>query len=79
MMSTSCDECSGELTIIGSGFDEEPPAGDDGMPILMQVLDGDIDKGNKLTIVSWTDTEIIATGADCSGSEITINGFSAKN
>jgi hypothetical protein len=69
-MSASCGECSGEMTITGSGF------GNEADPILLQVIGDNI---IKLNIVSWTDTKITATEADCDGSEITINGFSATN
>jgi hypothetical protein len=69
-MSASCGECSGEVTITGSGF------GNEADPILLQVIGDNI---IKLNIISWTDTKITATEADCDGSEITINGFSATN
>ncbi len=64
----SCGECSGKLTIWGTGFGEAPP---EGAEVFMYVMQNNV----KLDIVTWTDTKITATGAVCDGSEITVKGL----
>jgi hypothetical protein len=65
----SCGDCSGELIITGSGFGDAPP---DGADEWLNVMQGSV----KLTIVSWTDTRIEATGAMCEeGAVITVNSL----
>jgi hypothetical protein len=67
--SISCgSDCSGTLIIKGSGFGDTPPAGAEEFLNVMQ-------DGKMLTIVSWTDTRIEATGAMCEDLEITVNGL----
>ena len=67
-VSGSCGECSGEMTITGSGFGEAPPAGAE---LYINVMQNSI----PLTIVEWTDTQITVTGAACDGSEVTVNAL----
>jgi hypothetical protein len=64
----SCGECSGELTVWGSGFGTAPPEGSEEFMNVMQ-------NGVPLNITYWKDILIKATGAVCDGSEITINGL----
>jgi len=64
----SCGECSGELLITGSGFGDRPPAGSE---IYINVMQSDV----PLNIIYWMDTFILATGAVCDSSEITVNGL----
>jgi hypothetical protein len=64
----SCGECSGELTIFGSGFGDKPPAGTEEYINVMQ-------NNVPLNITDWGDRVIKATGAACDGSEITVNGL----
>jgi hypothetical protein len=64
----SCGECSGELTIFGSGFGDKPPAGTEEY---INVLQNNV----PLNITAWGDWVINATGAACDGSKITVNGL----
>jgi hypothetical protein len=59
-----CDAEDGIIIITGSGFSEKPDGTDDYINVM--------DDGVPLTIISWTDTEIVASGTDCIGT-ITIN------
>jgi hypothetical protein len=56
------------VTIEGSNFGAEIPAG-------IQSFMNVIQDGIKLTIVSWTDTIIVATGGNCNGGPVTVNGL----
>jgi hypothetical protein len=67
-MSASCGECSGELTITGSGFGDAPHTVAE---IYINVMQNNV----QLNIEIWSDTLITATGAVCDGSEITVNGL----
>ncbi len=66
----SCGDCDGTAVITGSGFGDAPPAGAEEY---LNVMQGDV----VLTIVSWTDTEIVVSGDDtiCDGTPITINAL----
>ncbi len=64
----SCGTPCGKMTITGSGFGDTPPAGSEEFINVTQ-------NGIKLTILTWTDTQITATGAVCDGSPITVNGL----
>jgi hypothetical protein len=69
--SIDCDEQSGAITITGSGFSERPP----GTEAYINVTEN----GTPLNILSWTDTEIQASGATCGG-EIMVNTlYSSSN
>jgi hypothetical protein len=61
-----CSKCMGTMTITGSGFSEKPEGSDD----YISVEEGE----RPLNIVSWTDTQIQATGARCSGT-VTVNAL----
>jgi cysteine-rich repeat protein len=65
---TSCGDCEGTVTIEGSGFGAEIPAG-------VQSFMNVIQDGMELAIVSWTDTKIVATGGNCDGGAVTVNGL----
>jgi hypothetical protein len=67
-MEASCGECSGELTVRGSGFGIAPPEGSGEFINVTQ-------NGIPLDITTWNDWSIKATGAVCDGSEITVNGL----
>ena len=56
------------MTITGSGFGNQPPAGAE---IYINVMQNSV----PLNITTWSDTLITATGAVCDGSEITVNGL----
>jgi hypothetical protein len=62
--SIDCNEQSKTLTITGSGFSEKP----EGTEATINVTEN----GTPLNIISWTDTEIQASGATCGG-VITVN------
>ena len=62
--SIDCNEQSGAVTISGSGFSERPA----GTEAYINVTEN----GTPLNVVSWTDTEIHASGASCGG-VITVN------
>jgi len=64
----SCGTPCGKMTITGSGFGDTPPAGSEEFINVTQ-------NGIKLTILTWTDTQITATGAVCDGSPITVNSL----
>jgi hypothetical protein len=64
----SCGDCSGVLVITGSGFGVRPPAGTE---IYINVMQNNV----PLNIIAWWDTMIVATGAVCDGSEITVNNL----
>jgi hypothetical protein len=69
--SIDCNEQSGTITITGSGFLERP----EGTEASINVTEN----GTPLNIDSWTDTEIQASGATCSGI-ITVNTlYSSSN
>ncbi len=57
--SVDCNEQSGAVTITGSGFSERPA----GTEAYINVTEN----GIPLNIISWTDTEIQASGAACGG------------
>jgi hypothetical protein len=60
-----CSKCLGTLTITGSGFGDTPPEGTE--------EDINVEEGGRpLDVVSWSDTEIKASGARCSGT-VTVN------
>jgi len=61
--SIDCNEQSGTVTITGSGFSERP----EGTEASINVTEN----GIPLNIISWTDTEIQASGAVCGA--ITVN------
>ena len=65
---STCGGCKGELTITGSGFGDTPPAGTESQ---INVMQNDV----PLHIRYWMDTFILATGAVCDSSEITVNGL----
>jgi hypothetical protein len=65
---TSCGDCEGTVTITGSGFGAEIPAG-------IQSFMNVVQDGITLTIASWTDTQIVATGGNCDGGPVTVNGL----
>jgi hypothetical protein len=66
---TACGACEGTVTITGSGFGPEIPAS---VQSVMNVMQDNV----VLTIVSWTDTQIVATGEMvCDGGAITVNGL----
>jgi hypothetical protein len=68
-IATSCGECEGTVTITGSGFGAEIPSS-------VQSFMGVVQDGIELTIVSWTDTKIVASGAAvCDGGAVTVNGL----
>jgi hypothetical protein len=60
-----CSKCLGTLTITGSGFGDTPPEGTEED---INVAEG----GRPLDVISWSDTEIQASGARCSGT-VTVN------
>jgi hypothetical protein len=63
----SVDCADGVLTVTGSGFGEEPPAGAEEF---LNVKMGDA----ALDITSWTDTQIVANTTICGG-EVTVNAL----
>jgi hypothetical protein len=65
---STCGGCKGEMTITGSGFGDQSPAGAE---IYINVMQNTV----PLNITTWSDTLITATGAACDGSEITVNGL----
>ena len=62
--SIDCDEQSGVITIIGSGFSERPEGTEEYINVT--------ENGALLNVISWFDTEIQASGAICGG-VITVN------
>jgi hypothetical protein len=68
IISSSCGDCTGKLTVTGSGFGDQPPAGAE---IYINVMQNSV----PLNITTWSDTLITTTGAACDGSEITVNGL----
>jgi hypothetical protein len=54
-----CSKCLGVMTVTGSGFGEKPEGVDDYMNVE--------ESGRTLDVISWTDTQIEANGARCSG------------
>ena len=68
--SIDCNEQSGAITITGSGFSERPA----GTESYINVKEN----GTPLNIISWTDTEIQASGASCGG-VITVNTLYASS
>jgi hypothetical protein len=60
-----CSKCLGTLTITGSGFGDTPPEGTEED---INVSEG----GRQLNVISWSDTEINASGARCRGT-VTVN------
>jgi hypothetical protein len=55
------------LTVTGSGFGDQPPAGAE------EFINCKLD-GAALTIVSWSDTQIVAATAAC-GDAVTVNAL----
>jgi hypothetical protein len=66
-VSQSCGECSGELKVWGTGFGIAPEGSEASINVMQN--------GVPLEITSWTGRLINATGADCDGSEITVNSL----
>jgi hypothetical protein len=54
-----CSKCLGTMTITGSGFAEKPAGTDEDISVT--------EDGRPLNVISWTDTEITASGARCRG------------
>jgi hypothetical protein len=54
-----CSKCLGTITITGSGFSEKPAGTDE----YISVTEG----GRALDVISWTDTQIKASGTRCRG------------
>ena len=54
-----CSKCLGTMTITGSGFSEKPEGTDEDIAVM--------ENRRQLNIISWTDTEIRASGSRCSG------------
>ena len=64
----SCSSCvDGDVTITGSGFGGYVASAGDYLNVTQD--------GAALAIVSWTDTEIVASGYNCEGGAITVNGL----
>jgi hypothetical protein len=64
----SCSSCvDGDVTITGSGFGGYVASAGEYLNVTQA--------GAALAIVSWTDTEIVASGYDCEGGAITVNGL----
>jgi hypothetical protein len=64
----SCSSCvDGDVTITGIGFGGYVASAGEYLNVTQA--------GAALAIVSWTDTEIVASGYDCEGGAITVNGL----
>jgi hypothetical protein len=61
-----CSKCMGTMTITGSGFSENVDGTDEYISVE--------EDGRPVNIISWTDTEILLSGARCRGT-VTINAL----
>ena len=62
----NCSKCMGTMTITGSGFSENVDGTDEYISVE--------EDGRPVNIISWTDTEILLSGARCKGT-VTVNAL----